>query len=66
MIRTERPVIVGANQRTFHGTIVAADEDPAHPDDDRQGIVVLRDQDSGDEHRLPIAAIRRANLVYEG
>ncbi|HRI08085.1 MAG TPA: ribosome maturation factor RimP [Nannocystaceae bacterium] len=66
VVRTALPLAAGSNQRTFHGIIVQVDEDPDHPGDDRHGVVALRDTDSEAEHRIPIAAIRRANLVYEG
>jgi len=66
VVKMSRAILPGSNQRTFTGVLCAADEDPDHPGDDRQGIVALRDPESGAEQRLPLAAIRRANLVYEG
>jgi len=66
VVKTNRAILPESNQRTFTGVLTAADEDPDHPGDDRQGIVALRDPESGVEQRLPLAVIRKANLVYEG
>lgn len=72
VVRTHRPIGDESNQKTFHGIVEGAEpaaaDAPGHstPDDDRSGVVLLRDADSGILHRIPIAAIRRANLVYEG
>ena len=66
VVKMNRAILPGSNQRTFTGVLSAADEDPDHPGDDRQGIVALRDPESDAEQRLPLSAIRRANLVYEG
>lgn len=66
VVKTDRPTLENSNQRTFRGVLTAADEDPDHPGDDRHGIIALRDSDSGEERRLPLAVIRRANLIYEG
>ena len=65
-VRTSHPLAAGSNQRTFHGILVEVDGDPEHPEDDRQGVVVLRDIDSEAHHRIPLTAVRRAHLVYEG
>ncbi len=52
-------------QRTFHGRIVATVVDPDHPGDDRRGLVHLRALDADMIYLIPLAGIRRANLVYE-
>ncbi|MEZ4454302.1 MAG: ribosome maturation factor RimP [Nannocystaceae bacterium] len=71
VLKTLRPLDGESNQKTFHGTLVGvepADDGAQHPhsDDDRAGVVLLRDADTDALHRVPIPAIRRANLVYEG
>ena len=66
-VRTHAPIMAGASQKTFHGRIVAVDSDPARPDDEHTGIVHIADQDHPEvEHLVPLALIKRANLVYEG
>lgn len=65
-LRVFSPLTPGDTQRNFHGLIEAALPDPEAPDDDRSGVVVLRDPDGGAEHRIPIDRVRRARLVYEG
>lgn len=64
-VRTHGALVEGSKQRTFHGQIAATEPDPARPDDDRDGFVLV-DGDGGDKHRFSLAQIRRANLVYEG
>jgi ribosome maturation factor RimP len=64
-IRTFEPLHSGSDQRTFHGRIGTVEADPADPDDDRMGTVVLTDQDSGTPVRISLSLIRRAHLVYE-
>ncbi len=67
LVRTWLPVVEGSQQKTFHGRIVAVAADSAHPEDDRAGTVELSDIDMPDRHHhIPLVAIRRANLVYEG
>lgn len=72
VVRTHRPIDGESNQKTFHGILEGAEPtapgEPGHttPDDDRSGVVLLRDADSGSLRRIPLSAIRRANLVYEG
>lgn len=53
-------------QRKFHGRIAAVEEDPAAPDDQRRGVVVVHDSDGDRTLRIPLPRIRRANLVWEG
>jgi ribosome maturation factor RimP len=65
-LRTWEPVDSGSSQKTFHGTIVAAESDPDSPRDDRKGAVVIRDLDSDRTRRFEIEQIRRAKLVFEG
>lgn len=67
VVKTWLPVVEGSAQKTFHGRIVAVAADPARPDDDRTGTVELADVDAPEQHHhIPLVAIRRANLVYEG
>jgi len=65
-VRTHAPIRAGASQKTFHGRIVAVESDPARPDDEHTGLVHIADQDHPEvEHLVPLALIKRANLVYE-
>jgi len=64
-VRTISPLSEDSKQRVFHGRIAGVEPDPAKPDDDRHGIVQLSDDD-GSLHRIPLALLRRANLIYEG
>jgi len=52
-------------QKNFNGRIALVDPDPDRPHDDHEGTVELVDEDGGTHHRIPLAQIRRANLVYE-
>lgn len=65
-LRVFSPLAPGDAQRNFHGRIEAVSPDPTNPQDDRSGIVTLRDPDGGLEHRIPIDRVRRARLVFEG
>lgn len=65
-VRTLAPLAADSTQRNFRGRITAATPDASHPDDDTLGLVVLHDEDSGVDHQIPVAYIRRAHLVYEG
>lgn len=72
-VRTHAPLpaggsgVAGANQKTFHGRIVAVDSDPSRPDDEHTGVVHIADQDHPEvQHLVPLALIKRANLIYEG
>ncbi|MEM6992890.1 MAG: ribosome maturation factor RimP [Myxococcota bacterium] len=65
-VRTMSPLHADSTQRNFHGRIQSATPEPSHPEDDTVGLVVLHDEDSGIDHRIPVAHIRRAHLVYEG
>jgi ribosome maturation factor RimP len=53
-------------EKKFYGRIVAVEEDPAAPDDQRRGVVVVHDADGDRTLRIPLPRIRRANLVWEG
>jgi ribosome maturation factor RimP len=55
----------GHTQKNFSGRIAGVEPDADRPADDREGTVELVDEDSGAHHRIPLAQIRRANLVYE-
>lgn len=66
VIRTRAPLSERSNQRTFHGSIESVEADPTRPDDDRAGVVVLRDLDGPALTRIPLSRVRRANLVYQG
>ena len=71
-VRLRTPLDPSSNRRTFTGVIEGTEPDPGSPEDDRQGQVLLRldgaeqDGDAGGTLRLPIRAIARAHLVYEG
>ncbi len=65
-VRTTAPLVPETRQRSFGGVIDETTPDPERPDDDRAGTVTLREPDGGQMHRIPISAIRRAYLVYEG
>lgn len=63
-VQTSAPLDPESRQRTFHGLIEEVQSDPARSEDDRTGLVVVRTQE-GQVHPIPLALIRRANLVYE-
>ena len=63
--RTHNPVVAGSDQRTFHGHIVGSEVDPAAPEDDRRGTVLLRALDGDIIHSIALTDIKRANLVFE-
>ena len=65
-VRTLSPLAADSTQRNFHGRIKAATPDAQAPGDDRRGIVLLDDEEARATHRIPVAHIRRAHLVYEG
>ena len=65
-VRTLAPLAPDSTQRNFHGRIQATLADPDRPEDDTLGIVVIDDEESRVCHRIPVAHIRRAHLVYEG
>ncbi len=71
VVRTRRalPGATGeqARQRVFHGTINGAVAESAAPEDPRRGMVSIRGLDGGGQvYEIPLTAIKRANLVYEG
>lgn len=70
VVRTHAPLPgaegAAARQRKFHGHIAAVAADPAAPDDARRGVVHLRGLDGQPDVEIPLVAIRKANLVYEG
>lgn len=65
VIKTRQPIQPGSDQKTFHGHIVGTAVDPAQPEDDRRGTVLLRALDGDIIHSISLADVRRANLVYE-
>lgn len=65
IIKTRAPIQPDSDQKTFHGHIVGSEVDPAHPEDDRRGTVLLRALDGDIIHSISLADVRRANLVYE-
>lgn len=65
-LETWAPLEPGANEKKFYGRIVAVEEDPAAPDDQRNGVVTVHDVDGDRTLRIPLPRIRRANLVWEG
>lgn len=64
-LRTRTPLPGDDARRNFVGEIVGVEPAPGQPDDDRAGLVLLR-IDDGDLHRIALADIRQANLVFEG
>jgi ribosome maturation factor RimP len=65
-IETWAPLDPEGREKKFYGRIVAVEEDPAAPDDQRRGVVVVHDADGDRTLRIPLPRIRRANLVWEG
>jgi ribosome maturation factor RimP len=63
-VQTHAPLDPESRQRTFHGLIEEVQSEPGRSDDDRTGTVVVRTEE-GQVHPIPLALIRRANLVYE-
>lgn len=64
-VKTHEPLDARTTQKTFHGRIESTEPDASCPDDDHEGIVVIRD-DADELHRIELHQIRRANLVYDG
>jgi len=65
-LETWAPIEPGRNEKKFYGRIVAVEQDPAAPDDQRRGVVVVHDSDGDRTLRIPLSRVRRANLVWEG
>lgn len=65
-LETWAPLEPGSVEKKFYGRIVAVEEDPAAPDDQRRGVVTVHDPDGDRTLRIPLPRIRRANLVWEG
>lgn len=65
-LETWAPLDPKHNEKKFYGRIVAVEEDPTAPDDQRRGVVVVHDADGDRTLRIPLPRIRRANLVWEG
>jgi ribosome maturation factor RimP len=65
-LETLAPLEPGRAEKKFHGRIVAVEQDPAAPDDQRRGVVLVHDADGDRTLRIPLPRIRRANLVWEG
>lgn len=70
LVKTKRPIVGEGGgdpkQKTFHGHIQGTQPLPGAEDNDRLGLVTLRELDGQRLYRIPLADIRRANLVYEG
>lgn len=68
-VKTRGPILGegggGPRQKTFHGHIQGTQPSGA-ASDDRKGVVTLRELDGERLYLIPLADIRRANLVYEG
>jgi len=69
LVKTRGPIVGegggGPRQKTFHGHIQGTQPSGA-ASDDRKGVVTLRELDGERLYLIPLADIRRANLVYEG
>ncbi len=70
VVKTRRPILGDGGgdpkQKTFHGYIQRTQPSPGAEADDRSGVVILREVDGERRYWIPLADIRRANLVYEG
>jgi ribosome maturation factor RimP len=55
----------GQEERKFQGRLVAVEEDPEAPEDQRRGVVVVHDDERKRTIRVAMPRIRRANLVWE-
>jgi ribosome maturation factor RimP len=64
-LETVAPLEPGKAEKKFYGRIVAVEPDPAAPDDQRRGSVVVHDADGDRTIRIPLPRVRRANLVWE-
>lgn len=70
-VSTFAPLVIDSRQRNFTGRIRAVQSDPNEPTNDKVGTIVIEDPAHGEpgadaQTTIPLAAIRRANLVYEG
>ena len=65
-LKTHAPLQPDSDERNFSGRIVAVEADPAAPEDQGRGTVVLHDREGDRTLDIPIPRIRRANLVWEG
>jgi ribosome maturation factor RimP len=63
-VRTHAPVRPDSSQKTFHGTIAGVRPDPSQPEDDREGIALVADEDGTAVHEISLSLIRRAHLVW--
>ena len=61
-IRTTEPLEPDSRQKTFHVELQGVEPDPAAPDDQHRGTIVVRVPDDGTIHRIPLELVRRANL----
>jgi ribosome maturation factor RimP len=65
-LETTDPLELDSKQLRFTGRIVAVQDDPDRPDDPEAALVVIADGDQDRTLWVPLARIRRANLVWEG
>jgi ribosome maturation factor RimP len=62
-VRTHAPLSAESTQKTFHGSIAGTTPGPDAADD-HEGVVLFTDDD-GTLREIPLALVRRANLVYQ-
>lgn len=65
-LKTEAPLTEGSDEKSFDGRLLAVEDDPERSDDPRAALIVLADRERDRTLRIPLARIRRANLVWEG
>ncbi len=70
-LKTHEPLLSeeggdGSDQKAFEGRLLAVEPDAERPDDPHAGLIVLADRERDRTLRIPLARIRRANLVWEG
>jgi len=65
-IKTHEPLEEGSNRRTYQATLEQVRADAAAPHDQYAGTIVIHSSEDERSLEVPIPAIRKANVVYEG
>lgn len=65
-VKTHEPLEEGSNRRTFQGVLEQVSTDPAAPRDDYAGTIAVSLPEDARSIEIPIPAIRKANVIYEG